>query len=536
MFNTFSRQTTLEQSQHEVFDLLVVGGGITGAGVARDAAMRGLSVLLLEANDFAFGTSSRSSKLVHGGIRYLENFEFGLVHEALMERRHLLQMAPHMVHPLRFLIPVYKSSRVGLWKMEAGMILYDLLSFFEAPQVHEFLRARSTLQREPTLKEAELSGAVVYSDAYMEDDRLVIETLRSAHQEGAQVANYVTVEGCDASDGGYTVRAKDCITSENYLFKARHVVGCVGPWTDIFGAQTLPRWKKVLRPTKGIHLLFPRNKIPVNQAVVMAVQERIIFVIPRGDVVIVGTTDTDFKTDPSQVRVDAEDVDYLLRTTNDYFPALNLKKTDVISCYSGVRPLVQDNSGSEGKTSREHEIFTPEKNLTLVAGGKYTTYRSMAEEIVDVCLRSFSFEKRMSLKSANTTLPLNPAATLAKLERLRLQVESISEESGFSESIVEFLINRRGEEAFTILEMMKEIKSGNEKERLWQAEAQFCIHNEMCLSMVDFYCRRSPLFLFHEDNGRSLAPLIAPLFAPNSPQEQIDNLDKKIAFELRALS
>jgi glycerol-3-phosphate dehydrogenase len=536
MFNIFSRQRTLERSQQEVFDLLIVGGGINGAGVARDAALRGLRVLLLEAHDFASGTSSRSSKLVHGGIRYLENFEFGLVHEALMERRHLLQMAPQMVHPLRFLIPVYKSSRVGLLKMEAGMILYDLLSFFEAPQVHEFLRARTTEAREPTLKSEGLTGSVVYSDAYMEDDRLVIETLRSAHREGAQIANYVSVEACEETPEGYVVRAQDNLTSQKYSFKARHVVGCVGPWTDIFGGSVVPKWKSVLRPTKGIHLLFPREKLPVKQAVVMAVQERIVFVIPREDVVIVGTTDTDFKEDPSQVTASSEDVDYLLRTTNDYFPDLNLKRSDVISCYGGVRPLVQDGSGTEGKTSREHEIYTPAPNLTLVAGGKYTTYRSMAKEIVDACLRSFSFEKRMNLKTADTTQPLNPAATVAKLDRLRFQVEGLAEESGVSESVVEYLINRRGEEARTVLSIMKQMKGGQETERLWQAEAQFCIHNEMCLNLVDFYCRRSPLFLFHKDNGRSLAPSLAPLFAPNSPEEQIKQLHKKIEFELKALS
>jgi glycerol-3-phosphate dehydrogenase len=536
MFNAHARKKALENAQQDVFDLLIVGGGINGAGVARDAAMRGLRVLLLEAQDFAFGTSSRSSKLIHGGIRYLENMEFGLVHEALMERRHLLQMAPHMVHPLRFMIPVYKSSRVGLWKMEAGMILYDLLSFFEAPKIHEFLRARSVQFREPTLKAEGLTGAVIYSDAYMEDDRLVIETLRSAHKAGAQIANYASVNRCDKNSDGYTVHATDTLTQKKIAVKAKHVVGCVGPWTDLFASQNMPQWKSVLRPTKGIHLLFPREKIPVRQAVVMAVQERIVFVIPREDMVIVGTTDTDFKDDPSQVSASSEDVDYLLRVTNDYFPNLALQKSDIVSCYSGVRPLVQDGSGTEGKTSREHQIFTPEERLTLVAGGKYTTYRSMAQEIVDVCLRSFSFEERMNLKPADTTQPLNPAATVAKLERLSLQVESLAEDAGVSRKVVEYLIKRRGEEATTVLGLMKLMKADSEKQRLWQAEAQFCIQNEMCLNLVDFYCRRSPLFLFHKDNGRALAPLIAPLFTQHVPQEQIDLLDQKLAFEFHALS
>lgn len=542
MFNAFSRQKTIDEFSQQTFDLLVVGGGITGAGVARDAAQRGLSVLLVEAKDFAIGTSSRSSKLVHGGIRYLENFEFGLVHEALMERRNLLKMAPHMVHPLRFLIPIYKSSRVGLLKMEAGMILYDLLSFFEAPELHQFHFKTATQNREPLIQPKDLTGSVVYSDAYMEDDRLVIETLRSAHRTGAKIANYVSAESCKETADGYDVEVVDALTGQRHQIRARHIVGCVGPWTDILGDKVLTEWKPVLRPTKGVHLIFPRERIPIQQAVVMAVEERIVFVIPREDIVIVGTTDTDFKEDPLAVHVDPADVTYLLSVANKYFPTLELKTEDVISCYSGVRPLVQDGSNTEGKTSREHEIFTPRPNLTLVAGGKYTTYRSMAEEIVDTCLRSFSFEKRMALQKPHTTDPLNPGATLERMERLYLQVDSLVEETKVSPEIVHYLISRRGDEAHNVLHLMQLFKDGSEQERLWLAEAKFCIENEMCLNLVDFYCRRSPLFLFRKDHGQSFATKIAALFAQcfsrgdgAVAQQHIQQLQTLIGHEMSAL-
>ncbi len=274
----------------------------------------------------------------------------------------------------------------------------------------------------------------------------------------------------------------------------------------------------------------------------MAVEERIVFVIPREDIVIVGTTDTDFKENPLDVLVDPADVTYLLSVANKYFPTLDLKKEDVISCYSGVRPLVQDGSNSEGKTSREHEIFTPRPNLTLVAGGKYTTYRAMAEEIVDMCLRSYSFEKRMALHRSHTTEPLNPSATHEKMNRLYLQVENLAEEAKVSPVIVQYLINRRGEEALVILHLMQLFKEGSEQERLWQAEAKFCIENEMCMTLVDFYCRRSPLFLFRKDHGQSFATKIAALFAQcfsqgdgAVAQQYIKQLHTLIEHEMSAL-
>lgn len=512
MFNQFARQTNFNEMNNQVWDLLVVGGGITGAGVARDAASRGLKVLLVEANDFASGTSSRSSKLVHGGIRYLENFEFGLVHEALTERKLLLEIAPHMVHPLRFLIPIYKNSRVGLFKMEMGMILYDLLSMFDAPQLHEVHGANGTVRQEPQILSDDLKGSVVYSDAYMEDDRLVIETLRSASLLGARCVNYAKVTEIKDSEGDPTAIVQDTLTGATNTVRAKQVVGCVGPWTDIFGAEVLKNWKKSLRPTKGVHVLFPREKLPVHQAVVMAVEARIIFVIPRGEMVIVGTTDTDFPNNPGEVLTDDADVDYLLGVTNKYFPHLHLERKDIISCYSGVRPLVDDGAKTEGKTSREHHIFRHSSNITLVAGGKYTTYRAMAEEIVDVVLSNFSFEQRMVFGPSKTKCSLNSSATPEKMQRAQAQAQSIADERNLPVELVSATLARHGEEGHIVLNYIK-LMRGSLDERLWLAEAKFSIENEMCLNLVDFYWRRSPLFLFHKDNGLKYLHVLAQLFA-----------------------
>jgi glycerol-3-phosphate dehydrogenase len=542
MFSKYTRENILSSCESTDYDLLIIGGGITGAGVARDATSRGMKVLLCEAHDFASGTSSRSSKLVHGGIRYLENFEFGLVHEALTERTLLLETAPHMVHPLRFLLPVYKTSRVGLFKMELGMILYDLLSFFEAPKLHELHLSQKTQAAEPLLKADELVGSVVYSDAFMEDDRLVIETLRSAHSMGADAVNYTRVTHLEETSTGINAKIFDERSKKEYSVRAKHVVCSVGPWTDIAGKALLSEWKPVMRPTKGVHLVFPRERIPVNRGIVMAVEERIVFVIPRGEVVIVGTTDTDYPGNPSDVLVNKEDVTYLLGVANKYFPTLSLKAEDVISCYAGVRPLVKDDSSTEGKTSREHAIYKHSDAITLVAGGKYTTYRAMAEDIVGAVLARMPFDQKMKWRAANTKTYLNPKATPEKMKRMRAQVERISEHYMVSEACVEQLIARRGEEAHDVLATMRLFPDHSEELAMWKAEVKFCFDQEMCFSLDDFYWRRAPLFLTKKDNGLSLLIELAQYLgslnhdSQEKIQHSIHQITELIAKEKSAIS
>lgn len=542
MFSKYTRQNILSEVSQQNYDLLIIGGGITGAGVARDAASRGMKVFLCEAQDFAVGTSSRSSKLVHGGIRYLENLEFGLVHEALTERTLLLEMAPHMVHPLRFLLPVYKSSRVGLLKMELGMILYDLLSLFEAPKLHELFLKKGTQNAEPLLQPDNLVGSVVYSDAFMEDDRLVIETLRSAHSLGAQCVNYTSVDSVQETAHGIQTQITDKIKNQKYTIDAKHVVCALGPWTDISGQKLLKDWKPVLRPTKGVHLVFERNRIPVERGIVMAVEQRIVFVIPRGNIVIVGTTDTDFRADPASVLVDKADVEYLLQTTNTYFPSLHLRPEDVISCYAGVRPLVRDDSSSEGKTSREHAIYKHTDQVTLVAGGKYTTYRAMAEEIVDTVLERLPFEQKMSFRPSNTKNPLNPLATKERIQRFQAHMEKYASEFGVSVSDVEYLVGRHGEEAVEILNSIRQFSEDAPEVALWKAELKFSFDHEMCYNLEDFYWRRSPLFLSKPDNGLSLITTLGEYLGSLLREDRetiranVQKVVEKISLEKRAVS
>ncbi len=510
-FSVMDRAKWIDGMPGTEFDLVVIGGGITGAGVARDAASRGMKVALVEARDFAEGTSSRSSKLIHGGIRYLENMEFHLVFEALSERRLLFDMAPHLVHPLRFVLPLYRDGRVGMLKMGLGMWLYDALSMFEAPEPHERLDAGESLERLPLLRGRGLLGSYVYSDAYMDDDRLTLETLRSAARSGALCVNHVKAIGARFERG--EVRAIECrdeTTGRTFLARGRHFISTVGPWTDRVGRELLGRWKNVLRPSKGVHLTFARDRLPLKQAVVMAADKdkRIVFGIPRHEMIIIGTTDTDFPGDPSTVGATPEDVRYLLAVAGEYFPGAKLAAEDVISAYAGVRPLVHDGAESESKTSREHLIYADPRNVTFVAGGKYTTYRRMAEQAVAAALENFPVEDQVRFRLSETKSPLNPAASPEKFADARRRAGQWASELGWGGQAVLTAVERHGGEAHGILAAEKG-PGDSEAARLWCAEARHAVAHTMCSGAVDFYVRRTPLFLSRRDHGVSFLPAIA---------------------------
>ncbi|MCB0340882.1 MAG: glycerol-3-phosphate dehydrogenase/oxidase [Pseudobdellovibrionaceae bacterium] len=540
-FSVSVRSENINRLKAEVFDLAIIGGGITGAGVARDAASRGMKVALVEANDFASGTSSRSSKLIHGGIRYLENLEFGLVHEALTERRLLFSMAPHLVHPLRFVLPLYEGGRVGMFKMGLGMWLYDALAMFEMPEFHERLSPEQSIERLPVLQPKGLKGSYVYSDAYMDDDRLVLETLRSAHGLGAVAVSYVSAEGAVFENEKIkALKCRDGCTGDLFQINAKHVVASVGPWTDQVAKTLVDDWRARMRPTKGIHLTLSRSRLPLKQAVVMAADNdrRIVFGIPRHEMVIVGTTDTDYSGDPRNVHSTREDVDYLLQVVNEYFPGARLTKSDIIASYAGVRPLVGDGSGDESQVSREHVILPDPRNITFVMGGKYTTYRHMAEQTVEAVLSACPVEQVVKFIRNQTKDPLNNRATVETLQASRLMVSKWAKEYDFSAQTIEALVERHALEAEDIIKTYGHKVSGQNPSALWQLEAHHAIDTTMCFHLVDFYLRRVPLFLADPEHGFQFLDSIASTFAERlnwseaEKQTQVDALYKHKNHEL----
>lgn len=505
------RNSWWDHCEKDIYDIVVIGGGINGAGVARDAALRGLRVLNIEAKDFAYGTSSRSSKLVHGGIRYLENLEFKLVFEALSERGHLFKMAPHLVHPLRFFIPLYRKGRVGMFKLGLGMWLYDALSLFRAPQLHQRLSFAKAIEKFQPLKREDLLGGFEYSDAYMDDDRLVFETMRSAAAYGAQFINYcraLKTKTPSDSMGVTGLEIRNEITKECKWIKAHHIVSTVGPWSDDLGTSLFTEWKRILRPTKGVHLTFAKKDFPLPTAVVMAAESRIVFAIPRHEMVIVGTTDTDFKDSPDQVAVLPEDVSYLLNVIHSYFPGVQLQEKDILSAYAGVRPLVADGATSEGKTSREHVIFNWQSKYTFVAGGKYTTYRLIAEQTVDEVLSADPSLKKKCVQKSISTAPLNPLVDEITWKNNESYRHELSKKVSWPKEDLDRFIDRHGQEALQIFARYPESQKS-----VWALEAEHAIDHTMCLQLTDFYSRRVPLFLGEKDHGHSLLPILLEVFA-----------------------
>lgn len=535
-FAFYNRDEVIQKMKKTKYDLVIIGGGITGSGVARDAASRGMKVALIEATDFAEGTSSRSSKLVHGGIRYLENLEFGLVFEALSERALLFEMAPHMVHPLRFLLPLYKDSRVGMFKMGLGMWLYDALSLFRAPKLHERLNAQESVDRISILQPKDLVGSYVYSDAYMDDDRLVIETLRAANKLGTDQVSYVRAVGSQLQDGKVrSLKCRDEITHEEFEIHGKHFVSTVGPWTDDLGITLLSQWKKMMRPSKGIHITLDRNRLPLPCAVVLATgaDNRIIFGIPRHEMIIIGTTDTDYKGDPKDVHSDADDVKYLLKVVDQYFPGAKLKSEDILASYAGVRPLVHDGAETESKTSREHVILCDPRNITFVAGGKYTTYRKMAEQTVDKILSTYF--KNHKFKQPDTKKPLNNKVSVDAFAEAQARKNELVQKTKLNPKDIQVLVDRHGMEAFEIVNQYfsPDIQS------TWELEAHFAIDEGFCGHLSDFYLRRVPLFLSRKDHGYPMMERISQIFAERlvwSDDERKANINSVLKHEEFELS
>ena len=382
-------------------DVLVIGGGIVGAGVARDAALRGLRVGLVEQYDFAFGTSSRSSRLLHGGLRYLAQGRIGLVREASIEKRILHHIAPHIAAPLAFIFPTYRCppwATWALWKLRIGVKLYDLLCGGRNVGPSSALDRDQVCAQLPGLRTAGLTGAVRYYDGFTNDARLVLDTLRSAVHAGADAINYCALDAAERQSGHWECRLIDRLECNSHTVLARCVVNATGPW-----AAELPHSAVRLRLTKGVHVVVDQHRLPVPDAVVITAGDRILFAIPWGQRTILGTTDTDYTAALDEVRTEPADVRYILDLVNGAFPAAHLEVADVISSWAGLRPLIANLNGQPSDISRAHEIRSPEPGWWDVAGGKLTTYRLMAEQTVD---RLVAYLGRPRVRSMTAVTPL----------------------------------------------------------------------------------------------------------------------------------
>ena len=518
------RRERIERLRGGRFDLLVLGGGVTGAGIARDAALRGLSVALVDKQDLASGTSSASSKLIHGGLRYLEQYELGLVMEGTRERATLMKLAPHLARPLPFLFPVYRSSRVGMLTIAAGMWAYDLLALFRNYKRHRMLSRSRTERAEPGLLAEGLKGAALYYDCMTDDARLALETALDAERHGAVVATYVEAVDLlrDATGKTKGLRVRDMIGAggepgEPFEVGARMTAVAAGPWTDDLLGERVGR--KLLRPTKGSHIVVDRQRLPIDHAVVLTgpTDGRVMFAIPWGRRTIVGTTDTDEVESPDGIEASAADVDYLLEAANAFFPDFKGQRSDVISTWSGLRPLMADpESESASDVSREHEILDIDPGLLAIAGGKLTTYRLMSEQVVDKALAKLGGGVK-SEPCRTEELPLPGAHDLNALADLGRAAAALAEERGLEADLARHLIRTYGLRAGEVLDVGE--AHGVGAERLvpdlpyLAAELAYAVSEEMALRLEDVLRRRTLLFLQDREQGLGVAERAAEVAA-----------------------
>ena len=514
-FSHRTRAINLSRMQREEFDLAVIGGGVTGAAIARDGALRGMKVALIEKSDFASGTSSKSSKMIHGGLRYLKQLDIGLVKESLSERERLLHLAPHLVHAAPYLIPMYSGWK-GRLEHQIGLFGYDFLAGGSSLPRHSDLSKEKTLEEEPLLREENLSGGFIYYDCLVNDARLTLALIKSAHEHGALVANYTQAIGLNTNNESYKeVRFRELITGGEGIIRARVIVAAVGPWTsELFELHRLSG--PPIRPTKGVHLVFPRDRLQVNKIVVLpTADKRMIFVVPLGQFTYVGTTDTDYSGPLDNVLVESDDVSYLLSALNKCFPSLNLDPGDIVSTWAGLRPLMME-EGDPSKVSRDYYIGLYDEGIAVIAGGKLTTHRTMAESIIDQVLERYDhlFDGDFSPCSTGE-VPLTGGEMKDFPSYLRAQSLGLEGRWGLSATNVEHLIHSYGRNHMQILALglqdPKLLKPLGPNCRVVRAQAIYGVEDEMALTLEDFMSRRTDLLHF---NGEAkLEKVVAKLMA-----------------------
>jgi glycerol-3-phosphate dehydrogenase len=525
-FSAAARGEHLDRMARESFDVLVIGGGITGAGVALDAATRGYSVALVERNDFASGTSSKSTKLAHGGIRYLPQFDFGLVHEALVERGLMLEHVPFLVRPMGFVLPMYQGERhpVGLpitlpggignsWVLDIGLYLYDALAGRRNIQRHQRVSRARALEVVPPLKPEGLRNAFIYYDAQLDDARLTLIGLRTASRWNAAIANHAEVMGFEQRDGKLSAAlVRDKLTGRDLTIQARHIVNAGGIWAERIEALTGGEAQIEVQPSKGVHLVVERQRLGLGEMAIVLPQtedNRILFVIPWEGRAIIGTTDTGSGNLDHPVASEA-DIDYLIRHVN-YYLHVNLTRDDIISTYAGYRPLVRSRDKTQGKNlSRTHAILENPNGLVSIVGGKLTTWRRMAQDTVDHLAR------RDHLPIRHPTEHL----VLLGAERWQEVAEELARRGqalGLSADVLEHLSLYYGGDALTVLNLIDADASLARRIvpdlPFIRAEVVHACRAEMALTLQDMLARRTRIAIEDRHRGVEASGDVAALMA-----------------------
>ena len=514
-FSALNRSEVLEKLETETFDLLVIGGGATGCGIALDAASRGLKTALVEKEDYASGTSSKSTKLIHGGLRYLKQLDIGLVRETGTERAIVHRLAPHLVLPKKMLMPLVEGGTYGYWSTSFGLWVYDVLAGVEGEDRRKMLSKKQTLDLEPLFDPVGLKGSGFYAEYRTDDARLTIELIKTAVKNGAVALNY-----CKVSDfvyDGEKIKAANCIdelSGKKILIKSRKIVSAGGPWVDKLRKKDKSLKGKRLHLTKGVHIVFAHEKIPLKYTAYFDGPDgRMIFAVPRGRVTYVGTTDTTYHGNMDRVVATKADAEYLIKAVKYAFPTVEVGLKDIQSNWAGLRPLIHEDGKSPSELSRKDEIFVSETGLISIAGGKLTGYRKMAQRIVDLVMSEqgeiFKSSPEIKEDCQTKTLPLTDDVFDSWKEVLEyiFDLEILLEKKGLPAWRAGYLVHNYGRQSELILNEMEDFNDSPEV-ALARAEAWFGVYYEQVQSAEDFFVRRTGRLYFDMPSISEIRPAV----------------------------
>lgn len=531
-FTNTEREQIKNALSGETFDVLVIGGGITGAGIALDAAARGMKVALVEMQDFAAGTSSRSTKLVHGGLRYLKQFEVGMVAEVGKERAIVYENGPHVTTPEWMLLPMHKGGTFGKFSTSIGLRVYDFLAGVKKGERRSMLSIQQTLEKEPLIKKDGLKGGGYYVEYRTDDARLTIEVMKAAVEHGATALNYTKVENLIYNDKKLVKGAvvRDFLTGDAYEIKAAKVVNSTGPWVDRIREMDDSKKGKTLRLTKGVHLVIDQSRFPLRQAVYFDTPDkRMVFAIPRDGKAYVGTTDTFYDQNPVHPQMTVSDRSYIINAINFMFPDVKITEKDIESSWAGVRPLIYEEGKDPSEISRKDEIWESDSGLLTIAGGKLTGYRKMAETIVDVLAKKLGESQQRSFKSCQTKhLPISGGdmGGAKAFDAFVQKTTPTGVQAGLSQAEAIRIARMYGTNAPKVY---KRIAEGKDKAGTFKlplmlyGQLAYALDEEMVASPVDFFTRRSGATLFNIDMARKMKQPVIDMMASClewSPQAQ----------------
>ncbi|WP_176764805.1 glycerol-3-phosphate dehydrogenase/oxidase [Natribacillus halophilus] len=491
-------------------DVLIIGGGITGVGIALDSQTRGMETGLIEMQDFAAGTSSRSTKLIHGGLRYLKNLEFKMVAEVGKERSIVYENAPHVTTPLRMMLPFYKGGTFGSFTTSMGLSIYDRLAGVKKAERRTMMNVKDARQQEPILADKHLRGAGMYVEYRTDDARLTLEVAKTAAEKGAHLANYVQAESfIYDNDKVIGVVARDVITDKAIKIYARKIVNATGPWVDHLREQDRSKTGKTIHLSKGVHLVFSKKRLPLQQAIYFDTpfkDGRMMFAIPRGEKVYVGTTETDYDGDEREPGVTDDDVAYIIKATNAMFPGYHIATDDVESSWSGLRPLIHEEGKDPSDISRKDEVFHSKSGLMTIAGGKLTGYRKMADSIVSMVAEELEKETGASYpacQTKNLVLSGGDVGGSQELVSFNETLVNAGIKLGLDEKTARELVERYGSNVSQVFMYLEddEAETFQLPKAVW-ASLRYALEHEMTLTPVDFLLRRTSFLLFDIDTAR----------------------------------